>query len=204
MLYEAEYHTASASKHQVSTADLSSLYKKFESLSTLTWDEEQDISVIISYRTILNEGDTEDKGLWLCEALAQEIKKAGYIPFHGRMVKGGDNWQETWFGVMPEAKVAIVMFSPAFFQSKACVDELKAICKEPDLSECIVPIFLGPVKMGKNDNFLGSSRAEKRSANFIRAKIDGNCIPPPDQGLFQENWDKNVALLISRIRELMP
>lgn len=183
-------------------ADLSELYRKFQALSTLVWDEDDEIDAIISYRTILNEGDTEDKGLWLCEALAQELKKSGLRPFHGRMVKGGDNWQEVWFGNMPDAKVAIVMFSPAFFASEACVEELKAILKEPDVSKCVIPVFVAPVSMGKKDDFLESDKKLKKTANFIRSKIDGNCIPPPDKGLFQQNWDTNVALLIQRVHEL--
>ena len=46
------------------------------------------------------------------------------------------------FGVMPEARVAIVMFSAAFFESKACVDELVKICTEDDLSRCIIPVYV--------------------------------------------------------------
>jgi hypothetical protein len=41
---------------------------------------------------------------------------------------------------MPFAKVAIVMFSPAFFKSEACVEELIKICTEKDLSRCIIPV----------------------------------------------------------------
>ena len=33
--------------------------------------------------------------------------------------------------------------------------------------------------------------------------VQGNCIPPPDEGLFQDNWDTNVATLIARVNELM-
>ena len=43
---------------------------------------------------------------------------------------------------MPLAKVAIVMFSPAFFKSKACVQELIKICTEDDLSRCIIPVYV--------------------------------------------------------------
>jgi hypothetical protein len=44
------------------------------------------------------------------------------------------------FGVMPEAKVAIVMFSAAFFQSEACVEELIKICTQTKLSRNIIPV----------------------------------------------------------------
>jgi hypothetical protein len=57
--------------------------------------------------------------------------------------------------------------------------------------------------MGCDDDFLGTSKQDKRTANLIRTKIDGNCIPPPDMGLFQDKWDANVATLVKRVGELM-
>jgi hypothetical protein len=63
--------------------------------------------------------------------------------------------------------------------------------------------FVGRVAMGKRDMFLGESVDDMMNANLIRTKIDGNCIPPPDMGLFQDNWDANVAALIKRVGELM-
>jgi hypothetical protein len=41
---------------------------------------------------------------------------------------------------MPEARVAIVMFSAAFFQSEACVEELIKICTQTKLSRNIIPV----------------------------------------------------------------
>jgi hypothetical protein len=156
-----------------------------------------------SYRSDLEEGTGDGEGLILCEGVAQAIKKAGHEPFHGRMVKGGANWQRTWYGVMPEAKVAIVMFSENFFKSKACVEELTKICEESELSTRVIPVFVGHVNL--QSNFLGTeTKQQKRDANFIRTKINGNCIPPPDMGLFQDNWDANIKALITRINEMMP
>jgi hypothetical protein len=45
-----------------------------------------------SYRSDLEEDSGDGEGLILCEGVAQAIKKAGHEPFHGRMVKGGENW----------------------------------------------------------------------------------------------------------------
>lgn len=104
---------------------------------------------------------------------------------------------------MPDAKVAIAMFSAEFFTSEACVDELVKICTERDLSKRIIPVFVGSVGLGKSDDFLGTSKRDRMNANLIRTKINGNCIPPPDMGLFQDNWEANVAVLIERVREMM-
>ena len=59
----------------------------------------------------------------------------------GKMVVGGDNWQEQWHGLMPMSKVAVVQLSQGHFQSKFCVNELRAICKEFD-SDHILPVIV--------------------------------------------------------------
>ncbi len=72
------------------------LRAKNAGLKTLPWHEDDDIDVILSYRSVIDDDDKSDTGLFLCEALAQELKEEGFLPFHGRMVQGGANWQETW------------------------------------------------------------------------------------------------------------
>lgn len=65
--------------------------------SSLTWGEEQNAEVIISCRACIDDtflGD--ERGLHLCEGVARALKVAGIAPFHGRMVKGGANWQRAW------------------------------------------------------------------------------------------------------------
>jgi hypothetical protein len=104
---------------------------------------------------------------------------------------------------MPFAKVAIVMFSPTFFKSEACVEELIKICTRSKLSRNIIPVYVGRVAMDDDSHFLGTAVEDMMNANLIRTKIDGNCIPPPDEGLFQDNWDANVAALIKRVGELL-
>ena len=101
-----------------------------------------------------------------------------------------------------EAQVAVVMFSSMFFKSKACTDELIAICEKDGLNRRVIPVFVGPMDM--SSDFLGTEKKKKRDAAFIRTKISGNCIPPPDMGLFQDNWDANIEALIARIKELLP
>jgi hypothetical protein len=53
------------------------------SLTTLAFDEDDDIDVIISYRTNTSDADKDGTGLLLCEGLSHELKRAGYNPFHG-------------------------------------------------------------------------------------------------------------------------
>lgn len=97
------------------------------------------------------------------------------------------------------AKVAIVMFSPAFFKSDACVRELSKICETRGLQDRIIPIYIGPMDIEKN--FLGSKKKQIKEANFIRATISGNCLPDPRYGFFQENWDENVEKLLRRVAQ---
>jgi hypothetical protein len=105
------------------------------------------------------------------------------------------------FSIMPKAKVAIVMFSPKFFKSKACVMELSKMLEQDALVEHIIPVFVGVVDL--QSDFLGTSPAEMDEATWIRTMVSGNCIPPPDEGLFQDNWDTNVKRLINRVKEIL-
>ena len=100
-----------------------------------------------------------------------------------------------------EAKVAVVMFSAPFFKSEACTEELIKICEKGGLSKRVIPVFVGPLDL--SSDFLGSKKSQRRDAGFIRTKISGNCIPPPDMGLFQDAWDANLATLVGRVKELL-
>ena len=52
-------------------------------------------------------------------------------------------------------------------------------------------------------DYLGAPFKRRTIENFIRQKIDGNWIPPPDQGVFQDSWAKNTATLLARIKALL-
>ena len=52
-------------------------------------------------------------------------------------------------------------------------------------------------------DYLGPPFKRRTIENFFRQKIDGNWIPPPDQGLFQDNWAKNTATLLARVKALL-
>jgi hypothetical protein len=165
----------------------------------LVYDADQDTDVIISYRTDLEHGAGDGVGLRLCEGVARVLSDAGHTPFHGHMVPAGNNWQKIWFSEMPMATVAIVMFSPAFFQSDACVRQLSKICEKRGLQDRIIPIFIGPVDI--ESNFLGTKKSQIKEARFIRATISGNSLPDPRYGLFQDNWSANTTELLRRVEE---
>ena len=115
-------------------------------------------------------------------------------------MKGGENWETAWFGTMPEAKVAVMMWSPEFFQSKPCVRELVALIQQ---HKPIIPVMV--TTMGdamKGNEFLGEDVTSKKTANFIKTTIgQQNWLPPPDQGVFQTNFKINSLTLVQRVKE---
>jgi len=55
------------------------LQAKFAGMTTLDWHEDDDIDVIISYRSVIDDDDKSDMGLFLCEALAKELKDKKFL-----------------------------------------------------------------------------------------------------------------------------
>ena len=51
-------------------------------------------------------------------------------------------------------------------------------------------------------DFLGPSTENKKKANLVKQRIN-NWLPPPDQGRFQDNFEKNAHAMITRIRQLL-
>ena len=118
------------------------------------------------------------------------------------MVEAGQNWQLEWYGVLPEAKVVIVMLSRAFFKSKACVKELITALSQ---NKYVIPLYLEDVPL--KGSFLGETPKQKKEANFIKMKLlSGNCIPPPDQGHFPgqgaDDFLRNAETLVDRIQHV--
>jgi hypothetical protein len=67
----------------------------------------------------------------------------------------------------------------------------------------MIPIYLEKVDI--SGYFLGTSTEQKKAANFIRRFIQGNCVPPPDQGFFQgsgtADFERNMQMLIGTIKK---
>ena len=52
-------------------------------------------------------------------------------------------------------------------------------------------------------HFLGADPDSIEDANFLKAKMTGNSLPPPDQGVFQSNFDVNVAELVKLVKRAL-
>jgi hypothetical protein len=124
------------------------------------------------------------------------------------MVKGGQDWQKEWFGLLPESKVVVLMMSKSFLESAACMKELEAAIKT---EIPIIPVYLEKVNM--YGHYLGESEQNIKDAHFFRANLTGNAIPPVDQGFFQtgdpdpktfdkDHWERNMDTLAARIAEI--
>mmetsp|Transcript_11267 Transcript_11267/g.33794 ORF Transcript_11267/g.33794 Transcript_11267/m.33794 type:complete len:1470 (+) Transcript_11267:163-4572(+) len=174
------------------------------------WPEDGEPDVIVSYctRTLGGQGK---KYAW---ALANAYKKQHVACFHGAMFKGGQNWKTEWFGKLPSAKVAVLMLSPAYWSSPACINELTAICRSNLDGTCILPIYLETMEGPMEGNFpagnfledceLGIADEEKeKRLNLFKVTVSGNMIPPPDQGTFADNFAKNADTLVKRTRQII-
>lgn len=192
-------HTVSSSQRaQKSTVPVPA-YLANVNTHVATYTPGNTFDVIITYCT----KSCNREGLHQTCAIANALEAQNITSFHGRMVKGGDNWQAVWFDAMEQAKVAIVLYSTPYFKSKACRDELVAIAQHEMLPDRTIPLFVEDVVGKMRGTFFGASRLQKQHAALVRRKIVGNCIPPPEEGLFHENWDKNTARLIDRVKELL-
>ena len=102
---------------------------------------------------------------------------------------------------MPSAKVAVVMISEAFFQSKPCVAELQAVLK---WGIPLVPVVFDVTARGcMKGNFLGEDMEMIKQKNSIKVKMDGNWLPPPDRGIFQDDFHSNAQNLVKLVKELL-
>jgi hypothetical protein len=153
--------------------------------------------VLLSYQSNSTGQGVGKTWMW---AVANALREAGITSFNGYQVTGVQDWQEEWFGVLPECPLLVVMLSKSYFKSPACVAELKAACKS---GKPMIPIYLDKVDI--SSYFLGTSVEEKKAANYIRHHIDGNCVPPPDQGFFQgrgtADFQRNIDMLVGAIKK---
>ena len=60
----------------------------------------------------------------------------------------------------------------------------------------ILPVQFGMPSMSRG--FIGESKTEVKQGNLIKSRV-GNCLPPPDQGGFHENWERNAATLVEKL-----
>eukprot|EP00041_Stephanoeca_diplocostata_P029849 m.889377 g.889377 ORF g.889377 m.889377 type:complete len:1393 (-) comp23644_c0_seq3:3364-7542(-) len=191
--------TGSGPQSEPSVSQEDALLAELRTGRVVTHDEDQDANIIISGAPDLhNSGDGH--GVTLCRGLARVVRDAGHTPFHVYMVPPGTTRERVWLQELMSATVAIVLLSPAYFQSDACVLELTKLCMSPMLSGRIVPLLVAPVDL--DGDFLGSARKARNSAAFIRNVMCGDPIPDPKEGCFQDAWKRHTSALLDRVAQL--
>ena len=76
--------------------------------------------VIFSYAS-RTDGEKGTAWMWM---LAGLLREAGITSYNARQTPVGGDWLKEWFGRMPDCKICVAMFSPAYFESDKCKDEL--------------------------------------------------------------------------------
>ena len=94
------------------------------------------------------------------------------------------------------------MITKRYFESGPCVMEL---VKALELGIPVVPIFLERVNM--KGEFLGSDAQQIKNADFIKAMMGVNRVPPPDQGFFLghtgADFERNVGMLVDALLKFL-
>ena len=148
--------------------------------------------VVLSYCTKTDGGRGEAR-MW---QVANFLRSHGIASFNAKQVQPGENWMQKWLGKMPDADVCIAMLSPGYFKSGPCKEEIYNAVRE-DMH--ILPfIFETPPQMKKG--YFGKSDEERERGNFVKLKL-GNWLPPPEQGLFQDAFEGNLATLLQLVKQ---
>jgi hypothetical protein len=89
----------------------------------------KDIDVIISYATGMRKDINDGKGCGLgmlyCQLICTELNKRGISTFSGLHIPSGNNWM-VYFDVLPRCKIMVVIQTPAYYKSWACMKEITA------------------------------------------------------------------------------
>ena len=148
--------------------------------------------VIFSYCTKTDGGRGEER-MW---QVANHLRSHGIASFNGKQVEPGEDWMQKWLGKMPEADVCIALLSPDYFKSGPCKKEI--FCAARQGKHIIPVIFETPPPMKKG--YFGKSVDEREKGNFVLQEL-GNWLPPPEEGLFQDNFERNLAKCIEQVRK---
>ena len=142
-----------------------------------------DQQIVLSYQSKGAGG----KAFEYTERIANELKQQGLTCFHGKDITAGKDWRQEFFSRIPTAKVALVMLCPDYPKSGPCRKELVSICKHLKDTN-IIPVCIEPTNL--SGNFFGDQPDDVRDAALVKSFL-GNQIPPPEEGVFQDNWSRN-------------
>lgn len=151
---------------------------------------------IMSYASDTDGGNGTNH-MW---AVGNVLEAHGISTYCGPMART-DDWQFRWFGKLSTANFAIVMLSKAYWKSRPCCAEVTQICRE--VIQRGIKVFIlrfdDSCATCMKGNFLGNSQDLIDTSGFIRGILNMNCLPPPHEPLFQNDFAKNAAELIEHI-----
>eukprot|EP00035_Acanthoeca_spectabilis_P007311 m.135187 g.135187 ORF g.135187 m.135187 type:complete len:1052 (-) comp13897_c0_seq1:323-3478(-) len=163
--------------------------------------------VLISYATghTADPAGPDDAGARLLRQVSATLTAAGISHYHGEMCPASRSWQVEWFGRVERCSVAVVLLSPGYLQSRACLKELLALlqCSRLTDADRIIPVVVAPgVREALHGNFAGDTYQGQLQASAVRTLCNRNWLPPPDRGTFSNDFNGNATTLVELIHEL--
>lgn len=191
-------------------------------ISQSRWNDDNIASVIMSYCSKTTQDEPKDKvglGKRWAWAISNFLNQKNIPCFHGGMVKGAQHWEKEWMSHQESAEIALIMLSPPYFESEACLMELFQISTNLE-NQQVIFIELEPAVTAntfKIENFVGSKLVDKLKKKKLAPKdfkkddvvakmkeaLSYNMTPPPDEGTFPQRYIRNLALLADRVAEML-
>ena len=176
-------------------------------LDTLRFDLQEDFpKVILSYATRSDGGRGE---LWMWK-VANALREVGITTYNGKQNVTAGKWDQKFFGKLHDATILVAFLSPEYFESHACRRE---IFLAASLEMPIVPLIIAAppagLRQGSTERYFGATPAEAAELENIEkgnlvSLSTNNFLPPPDRGVFQDDFDRNCETLVALLRAKLP
>lgn len=156
--------------------------------------ETEPANVLISYSSRMLDTPSNEQPKWMW-ALVNALIKEGYKVFVAPMTPAAGGWENEFFGNMHSetCKAVIAMYTPEYFESKKCMEELADAATAKHKIAVVPLLFHRDAKLP--EAFLGHKLRNRKLAKHASRKIGQN-LPQPGN-CFQDNWDDNVKKLCS-------